>query len=112
MSSTGGAPPIPSPYTATLLSVIIVFLGLATVAVVVRIYSSRISFGDEWMTTDLWLIIAALIVCYGSIIATITGAAVIGLNSIGTRLSLMEGAQFVFKVRYITIYSDFAYMRE
>jgi hypothetical protein len=110
MSSTGGATPIPSPYTTTLLSVIIIFLVLATVAVVVRIYSSRISSRDEWMTTDLWLIIAALLVCYGSIIATITGAAVIGLNFIGTRLGLMEGAQFVFKVRHTTIYSDFPYM--
>lgn len=51
------------------------------------------------MTTDLWLIVAALVVCYGSIIATITGAAVIGLDYISTRLGLVEGAEFVFKVK-------------
>ncbi|KAI4157563.1 MAG: hypothetical protein LQ342_008185 [Letrouitia transgressa] len=103
MESTGGPPSIPSPYTTTLLTPIIIFLVLATVAVGVRIYSARISSGDEWMTTDLWLIIAALVVCYGSIIATITGAAVVGLNHIGTRLSPMEGAEFVFKIYFADV---------
>ena len=107
MSSTGGAsspsgapalPQIPSPYSTTLLSVIIVFLVLATVAVGARIYSARISSGQEWMTKDLWLIIAALVVCYGSICATITGAAVVGLNYMGTRLGVVQAAHFIFKV--------------
>ncbi len=96
----GALPQIPSPYTTTLVSVIIVFLILATVAVVVRVYSARISSGRDFITKDLALIIAALVVCYGSIIATITGAAVVGLNYFDlTRLGLKEAAQFTFKVR-------------
>lgn len=103
MSSVGGAPPqapVPSPYTTTLLSVIIVFLVLATIAVGVRIYSARISSRDEWMTMDLWLIIAALVVCYGSVITTIVGAAVVGLNYIGPRLGVVKGAEFSFKIYF------------
>ncbi|KAI4193814.1 MAG: hypothetical protein LQ346_003824 [Caloplaca aetnensis] len=113
MSAPAGAPPgtlpgaipqIPSPYTTTLVSVIIVFLILATVAVVVRVYSARISSGGDWITRDLALIIAALVVCYGSIIATITGAAVVGLNYFDlTRLSLQEGAQFTFKIYFADV---------
>ena len=99
MPSTSDVPAAPSAYTTTLLSVIIIFLVLATVAVLVRVYSSRISSRDEWMTTDLWLIIGALIVCYGSIIANITGAAVVGLNSVSSRLGPVKGAEFTFKVR-------------
>ncbi|KAL8915819.1 MAG: hypothetical protein Q9172_006632 [Xanthocarpia lactea] len=106
--SPPGAPPgvppqIPSPYTTTLLSVIIVFLALASVAVCARTYSARISFGEDWITKDLVLIIAALIVCYGSIIATITGAAVVGLNYFGTRLGLVESAQFTFKIYFADV---------
>ena len=96
----GELPPVPSPYTTTLLSVAIVFLVLATLAVGVRIYSARTSSGEDWITKDLLLIIAALVVCYGSIIATITGAAVVGLNFFDTRLGLEEAAQFTFKVKY------------
>ncbi|KAL9640529.1 MAG: hypothetical protein Q9204_000676 [Flavoplaca sp. TL-2023a] len=95
----GELPPIPSTYTTTLLSVAIVFLALATLAVGVRIYSARISSGEDWITKDLLLIIAALVFCYGSIITTITGAAVVGLNYFGTRLGLEEAAQFTFKVK-------------
>ena len=98
MSSTADAPLIPSAYTTALISVIVVFLILATIAVGVRVYASRISSRDRWMTKDLWLIIGALAVCYGSIIANVTGAAVVGLNVVGTRLSLTEAAEFTFKV--------------
>lgn len=103
MSSIGGTPPVPSPYTPTLLSVIIVFLVLATVAVGVRIYSARISSRDQWMTTDLWLIIAALVVCYGSIIETIVGAAVVGLNHYSNRLGVVKGAEFAFKIYFADV---------
>jgi len=89
---------IPSPFTTTQLAVEIVFLLLATVAVVVRIYSSRLTSKSRWLTIDLFLIVAALIVTYGCIIATITGAAVVGLDSISDRLSLVESSQFTFKV--------------
>ncbi|KAL8757889.1 MAG: hypothetical protein Q9184_004098 [Pyrenodesmia sp. 2 TL-2023] len=104
-----GAPPavfpqIPSPYTTTLVSVIVVFLVLATIAVCVRIYSARISSGEDWVTKDLLLINAALLVCYGSIIATVTGAAVVGLNHFDlTRLGLEEGAQFTFKIYFADV---------
>lgn len=110
MPSTGDAPPTPSTFTTTFISLIVVFLVLATVAVGVRVYSSRISSKDRWMTTDLWLIIAALTVCYGSIIANIIGAAVVGLNFVGTRLGLVEGAEFTFKVNQsIAIFIHFPY---
>lgn len=105
MSLPADSPPrIPSPYTTTLLSVSIFFLLLATFALCARVYSARISSGGGWLTTDLVLIIAALIVCYGSIIATISGAAVVGLNYFGTRLGTAESAQFVFKVKESTLY--------
>ncbi|KAL8936566.1 MAG: hypothetical protein Q9216_004868 [Gyalolechia sp. 2 TL-2023] len=63
----------------------------------VRIYSARILSAENWMTKDLLLIIASLVVCYGSIIATIAGAAFVGLDHVGTRLSLEEGARMTFK---------------
>ncbi|KAL8848317.1 MAG: hypothetical protein Q9221_006671 [Calogaya cf. arnoldii] len=105
MSLPAGVPPdvpplVPTPYTTTLLSVAIVFLVLATIAVGVRIYSARTSSGEDWVTKDLLLIIAALVVCYGSIIATIAGAAVVGLNHASNRLGLEEAAQFIFKQTY------------
>jgi hypothetical protein len=114
MSSTNGGPPpagadagapiiptgpIPSPFTTKLLSVEIVFLLLATVAVGFRVYSSRISSRSRWLTTDLLLIIAALVVTYGCIIATITGSIMVGLDYISDRLGVVRGSQFAFKVR-------------
>ena len=98
MSSTENLPRVPSAYVTSALVAIIVFQILATVAVGVRIYCSRISHRDDWMTRDLWLIIGALIVSYGYIIADIIGSAVVGLNFIGTRLSLVKAAEFTFKV--------------
>jgi hypothetical protein len=110
MSSTDGSPapgaapgammpigPIPSPFTTTLLSVEIVFLVLATFAIGARIYSSRISSSSRWLTIDLILIIAALVVTYGCIIATIIGAAYVGLNDISDRLGIVRASQFAFK---------------
>ncbi|KAF4624593.1 hypothetical protein G7Y89_g13577 [Cudoniella acicularis] len=115
MSSTnGGAPtagavagapmmpmgPLPSPFTTTLLSVEIVFLLLATVAVGARVHSSRISSRSRWLTIDLLLIIAALVVTYGCIIATIIGAAMVGLDFISDRLGVVGASQFAFKIYF------------
>ncbi|KAL8688304.1 MAG: hypothetical protein Q9218_005755 [Villophora microphyllina] len=107
MSMPAGSPPgatsgvpsqLPSPFTTALLSVIIVFSVLATVAVGLRIYSTRISHSKDWVTKDLVLVIAALVVSYGAIGTTIAGANLVGLNHVGTRLDLLKSAQVTFKV--------------
>ncbi|KAF2788503.1 hypothetical protein K505DRAFT_219729, partial [Melanomma pulvis-pyrius CBS 109.77] len=93
-------PPMPSPFTTTLVSVIVVFLGLATIALGLRVYSARISMRDKWFTMDLMLIIAALIVTYGSILTTVIGAATLGLDYTNNKMNPVQGAQFLFKIYF------------
>jgi hypothetical protein len=97
-------PLVPSPFTTTLVAVIVVFLGLATIALGLRIYCARISSPRDrwWLTTDLMLIIASLIVTCGCILTTIIGAATIGLDYTNNKMNPVEGAQFLFKVCFKT----------
>lgn len=92
-------PPIPSAYTTSLIASTVVFMVLAFVAVGLRFYSSRISSGPEWMTKDLWLITAALLVIFGAVLANLIGAGLVGLDHVGTRMSFTSSAAFTFKVR-------------
>ena len=94
----GEALRLPSAYTTSLVASAAIFLVLATVAVGLRIWSCRISSGRDWMTTDLWLVIAALLVVFGSVLANFLGAGFVGLNYIGNRLSLPQSAAFISKV--------------
>lgn len=91
-------PSIPSPFTTTLVSVIVVFLGLATIAVGLRVYCARKSARDKWLTMDLMLIFASLIVTYGCILTTVIGASTLGLDYINNKMNPVQAAQFLFKV--------------
>jgi hypothetical protein len=91
--------PVPSPYTTTLIAVITVFLLLATIAVGIRLYAVRKSTPSGWLTKDIYLIIAALVVAYGSVISNIIGAALVGLDFVGTRLSIEDASKVTFQVQ-------------
>ncbi|KAF2732224.1 hypothetical protein EJ04DRAFT_566122 [Polyplosphaeria fusca] len=101
--TTGGPtnapiPPTPSPFTTTLVSVIVVFLGLATIALGLRIYCARTSMREKWFTIDLMLIIASLIVTFGCVLTTVIGGATLGLDYTNNKMDPVQGAQFLFKV--------------
>ncbi|KAF1953776.1 hypothetical protein CC80DRAFT_595667 [Byssothecium circinans] len=101
-STNAPVPPVPSPFTTTLVSVIVVFLGLATVALGLRVYCARKSAPKsalhKWFTIDLMLIIASLIVTYGCILTTVVGASTLGLDYMSTKMDSVQAAQFLFKI--------------
>ncbi|KAF2437711.1 hypothetical protein P171DRAFT_478002 [Karstenula rhodostoma CBS 690.94] len=101
-TSTPPDAPIPSPSTTTLVSVIIVFLDLATITLGLRVYCARISARDKWFTVDLMLIIAALIVTYGCILTTIMGAATLGLDYTNNKMDPVQGAQLLFEIQFFS----------
>ena len=93
---------VPSPFTSSLLATTIIFVLLATAAVALRIIVGRHATGQALLSSDHWTIIASLVFCYGFMIQTIVGSAVVGINHLNNNISPEAAGQFSFKVRLVT----------
>ncbi|KAM3067065.1 hypothetical protein ACMFMG_011738 [Clarireedia jacksonii] len=103
-AATAGAPlKTPSSFTTTLVTVDVVFLALATIAVGLRVCSARISSSSKWLTRDLLILFASLLVTYSCIIATIVGAAIVGVNYVSDRLDPVKAGTIEFKLYVIDV---------
>lgn len=94
--------PVFSAISPALLSTTIIFVVIATIAVGIRIWLALQSTAVSKLTSDHWLIIAALMFCYAFMIQTICAAAIGGVYT--SRLPQLEATVFFDKILWMDMF--------